>query len=299
MRVLIVGCGYVGIPLGAELARAGHEVFGLRRSVAARTELEAAGIQLIVADIARAETLARLPAAYDWVINCAATGGGSDADYRQTYLEGNRNLIRWLGATPPRAFVYTSSTSVYGQNDGSVVDEASPTEPAAETARVLVAAEELLRAAARDGAVPATILRLAGIYGPGRGYWFKRFLSGEGQLEGRGERVMSLVHRDDVVGAVLAALNRATPGAVYNVADDEPVTQLEFYRWLAVKLNRPMPPFAPAGEVSARRRGATNKRVSNRRLKTELGYQFKFPTFREGCTQELDSLQSANLKDLG
>ena len=129
MRVLIVGCGYVGLPLGAELVRQGHEVFGLRRSAA--EEMKAAGIKPILADITMPETFAQLPRDFDWVVNCAASGGGDADAYRQLYLQGTRNLIEWLAPVPPKKFVYTSSTSVYGQNDGSLVKESSPTEPQA------------------------------------------------------------------------------------------------------------------------------------------------------------------------
>ena len=113
MRVLIVGCGYVGVPLGAELVRLGHEVFGLRRNPAAEAELKAAGIQPLVGDVTRPETLAKLPRDFDWVVNCVAAGGDAE-NYREVYLQGTRNLIEWLAPNPPKKFVYTSSTSVYG-----------------------------------------------------------------------------------------------------------------------------------------------------------------------------------------
>ena len=142
MRALIIGCGYVGAPLGAALVRLGHEVFGLRRHAPA--ELQTAGIQPLLADITRPESLLGLPCNFDWVVNCAASAGGGAEDYRQLYLEGNRNLLAWLSKSPPRKFVYTSSTSVYAQNDGSVVTEKSPAEPAEETSRILVEAEKLL-----------------------------------------------------------------------------------------------------------------------------------------------------------
>ncbi|HEX5223020.1 MAG TPA: NAD-dependent epimerase/dehydratase family protein [Verrucomicrobiae bacterium] len=359
MRVLIVGCGYIGLPLGAELVRQGHTVFGLRRT-ADDAELKAAGITPLRADITRAETLIDLPRDFDWVVNCAASGGGDAEAYRQLYLEGNRNLIKWLtgsaaisaassgGVSPPgetrggtprelagedarattmrlKKFIYTSSTSVYGQNDGSLVTETDPVSPATETGRILVAAENLLLAAAMSagsaGVSPASsmgtrslpagrqrpqgdwkkgspghsphefpvmILRLAGIYGPGRGHWFKQFLRGEARLEGDGSRFLNMVHGDDVVGAIIAALESDVQlPSVFNVVDDEPVMQRDFFAWLAGQLGKPMPPSVPTDAETNRKRGVTNKRVSNQRLKRGLGYQFKYPTFREGYAVEI------------
>ena len=356
MRVLIVGCGYVGLPLGAELGRLGHEVFGLRRSPTAEDELKAAGIQPLLGDVTRPETLATLPRDFDWVVNCVAAGGNAE-NYRAVYLQGTRHLLEWLAPHPPRKFVYTSSTSVYAQNDGSLVDEASPAEPLAETSRILVATENILLAAATSNLIkdasfpltpalsrgerekrsqisgtttagscsksgefsesdqrlfllprgegqdegegsahpsgfPAVILRVAGIYGPERGHWFKQFLKGAAHIEGDGSRCLNMIHRDDLVGCIIAALKNGRAGEIYNAADNEPVSQLRFFQWLAQAVDKPMPPAAPENPDAGRRRGVTNKRVSNRKLKQELGYQFKHPTFREGCRAELLRLNS-------
>ena len=289
-KCLVVGCGYVGLSLGGELVRRGHEVFGLRRSAA--KELEAAGIKPLTADITQPETLARLPRDFDWVVNCAASGGGGAEDYRKLYREGNRHLAAWLAEAPPAKFIYTSSTSVYGQTDGSLVTEQSPAEPEAETAKVLVEAEQGLLAAARRK-FPAVILRAAGIYGPGRGHWLRQFLCGEARIEGDGPRWLNLIHRDDLIGTILAALERGKPGEIYNAVDNEPVTQLDFFKWLAEELKQPLPP-AVSGDAELRRpRGATNKRVSNAKLRAELKYEFKFPDFRDGCRAELSRLERA------
>ena len=292
MRVLIVGCGYVGLPLGVELIRLGHEVFGLRRSASAESELKTAGIQPLFGDVTRPETLAKLPREFDWVVNCVAAGGGAD-DYRQVYLQGTRNLIEWLAPNSPKKFVYTSSTSVYGQTDGSQVKESSPTEPLAETAKILVETEKLLlgddgsRGRSPHQKFPAVILRVAGIYGPDRGHWFKQFLKDEARMEGDGSRFLNMIHRDDLIGCIIAALKSGRPGEVYNAADDEPVNQLHFFQWLAQSLDKPLPPSEPENPAENRKRGMTNKRVLNRRLKMELGYQFKYPNFRKGYTAEL------------
>jgi nucleoside-diphosphate-sugar epimerase len=225
--------------------------------------------------------LEKLPAKYDWVVNCVSSSRGNVKDYRKVYLEGTRNLIEWLSRKPPMKFVYTSSTSVYGQTDGSLVTELSPAEPTTETAGILLEAEKvLLQAAARH--FPAVILRVAGIYGPGRGYWLKQFLNGEATIEGKGDRYLNMVHRDDVVGAIIAAFEKGSGGEVYNVVDDQPVTQMELFRWLSKHFNREMPPAVDRLERTTRKRGATNKRVSNARLKSLLGYEFEYPSFQEG-----------------
>jgi len=295
MRALIVGCGYVGLPLAHELFKQGHQVFGMRRSSSADEELKAAGIVPLPADITKPESLARLPRDFDWVVNCAASGGGDAEAYLQLYLQGTRNLIEWLalGSAGASRIVYTSSTGVYGQNDGSVVDETSPTEPPVETAKVLVETEKVLLAAARDNNFPAVVLRVAGIYGPNRGYLLKQYLKNEARIEGGGGRFLNMIHRDDLIGVIIAALRSGRAGEIYNAVDDEPVSQLRFFQWLAGKLGRELPPTAPEDAEANRKRGVTNKRVSNRKLKMDLGYQFKYPTFREGYTVEVQRLKEA------
>jgi nucleoside-diphosphate-sugar epimerase len=295
MRALIVGCGYVGLPLGIELARLGHEVCGVTRSARNHAALKAGAIQPFSADITRREELDKLPLPFDWVVNTASSSGGGIEAYRQVYWQGTRHLIDWLGAVPPKKFVYTSSTSVYGQTDGSEVTETSPAEPEGESGRVLAATEKLLLEAAREKEFPAVILRVAGIYGPERGHFFLQYLKGEARLAGRGEALINMIHRDDVVNCILAALERGRAGEIYNAVDDEPVTQADFFRWLSATLGRPMPPGGGAAAPAGRQRAVTNKKVLNRKLKAELGQPFKYPTFREGYAAEIRRLREAGL----
>jgi nucleoside-diphosphate-sugar epimerase len=292
MRVLIVGCGYVGVPLGAELVRLGHEVFGLRRSVAAENELKSAAIQPLIGDVTKPETLSKLPCDFDWVVNCVAAGGDAE-NYRAVYYQGARNLIEWLSATPPKKFVYTSSTSVYGQNDGSQVKESSPVEPVSETSKILVETEKVLLESFQQKKFPAIILRVAGIYGPDRGRLFKQFLKNEATIEGDGSRHLNMIHRDDLVGSIIAALKNGRAGEIYNAVDDEPVSRKTFFEWLGGTLGKYPPPSAPENSLEDRKRGVTNKRVSNRKLKMELGCQFKYPNFRIGYSAEILRLERA------
>jgi nucleoside-diphosphate-sugar epimerase len=251
--------------------------------------LTSAGITPLIADVSNREDLDKLPLPFDWVVNTVSSSKGGIEDYKQVYLQGARNLIDWLSQNPPKKFVYTSSTSVYGQDDGSWVREDSAAQPASETSRVLLETENVVLQAARENKFPAVVLRVSGIYGPERGHAFRQFLKGAAQMSGSGQRFMNMIHLDDVVGAIIAALERGRPGEIYNASDDEPVTQLHFYRWLVEVLALDMPPFADEG--ADRKRGLTSKRVSNRRLKMELGCQLKYPTFRDGYTAEIARLE--------
>ena len=298
MRVLIVGCGYVGLPLGVELVKLGHEVFGLRRSSAGDAEIAAAGLKPLVADITRPEDMSKLPGPFDWVVNTVSSSKGGEEEYRQVYLQGTRNLIEWLAPMPLKKFVYTSSTSVYGQTDGSVVKESSPTEPSSATSRLLVETEKLLLDAAQAGKFPPVILRVAGIYGPKRGHLFLQYLRDEARIGGKGERILNMIHRDDLVSVIIAALKSGRAGEIYNAVDDEPVAQIHFFRWLSETLGKWMPPFATEEENAQRKRGLTNKKISNRKLKMELGVALKYPTFRQGYTAEITRLDRAGLLDI-
>jgi len=277
----------VGLPLGAELVKRGHEVFGLRLTSSADAEMKAAGIIPLTADITRLPDLQKLPGAFEWVINTVSSTRGGTEEYRQVYLQGTRNLIAWLTPAPPRKFLYTSSTSVYGQTDGSLVDESSPAIPASATSQVLLETEQVLLRAAETG-FASIILRVAGIYGLGRGYWFQKFVRGEATIAGEGERILNMIHREDLVGVIVAALQDGRPGEIYNAVDDEPVAQIDFFRWLSEALGKPMPPFSAQAEEMSRKRGLTNKRISNRKLKREIGYNFRYPTFREGLRAQIE-----------
>jgi len=286
MQALVIGCGYVGSALAIELARRGHNVTGARRSVGRDANLENAGVRLLSADIANAGDLRKLGTDYHWVVNCAAPSAGGVEDYKRVYLEGMRNVVTHFRHSLVRCFVYTSSSGVYGQNDGSEVIETSATEPESETGKILLDAEAVLLEASRQAGFPGIVLRASGIYGPGRTYWLKMFLSGEPGIEA-GNRYMNMIHRDDLVGAIIAALEKGRAGEIYNATDNEPVMQRDLFAWLSEKTGRPMPPLQPASGGEPRRRASTSKRISNRKLREELKYVFRHPTFREGYGAEL------------
>ncbi|HSJ24143.1 MAG TPA: SDR family oxidoreductase [Longimicrobiales bacterium] len=275
-RVLVAGCGYVGCALAARLAGEGHAVWGLRRSTGALPT----GVQPIAADLAVPSTLAGLPLSLDYVVYAAAPGGADDERYRTIYVDGLRNLLAALESQDqrPRRVLLTSTTGVYGQQAGEWVDEDSPTEPEDFRGERPLEGERLLLA----GPFPATVLRLGGIYGPGRTRLIEQVRSGQARC------VPGLwsnrIHRDDCAGALrhLMLMEDASPR--YLGVDREPVELCDVHRWLAARLGV-VPPVVdedadPSGSAPGRRR-RSNKRCSSERL-VASGYRFLFPTFREG-----------------
>ncbi|WP_257298903.1 SDR family oxidoreductase [Haloarchaeobius sp. FL176] len=285
MRVAILGCGYVGIELGRQLTAAGHDVVGVRRSADGLAAIDAAGFDAVEADITDDESLATVPDA-DAVVFAASTGGrGADAA-RHIYVDGLRTALDHFAAreSPPDRLVYTSSTGVHGDHDGDWVDESTPLDPTTAKTEVLVEAEELALGAADSYGIDGTVARFAGLYGPDR-YRLERYLSGPVT-----EGYLNMVHRDDAAGSVRFLLEEELArGSVVQVVDDEPVSKWAFADWLATQCSVPEPPKQtkadrladPGLSDAASRRIRTSKRCANERLR-ELGYEFRYPTFRDG-----------------
>ena len=294
MRALIIGCGYVGLRLGALLARRGHSVSGIRRTAEADADLRQRSITPVHGDITDPASLHRLENNFDVVINLVSSSKGGADEYREAYLEGTRHVIQWLSNSPPRAYIHASSTSVYAQADGSWVTEESPAEPESVTSQVLIQTERELMAAQRAAGFPALIVRASGIYGPERGHLFKQFVRGEATMREDGSHWLNMIHVEDLAAAFAHLIEHGQAGAIYNATDCEPVTQREFFQWLSARLDRPMPPNAPADPE--RKRGLTNKRVLNAKLKS-TGFLFTYPTFREGYAAEMNRILSLKRVD--
>jgi nucleoside-diphosphate-sugar epimerase len=295
MRALIIGCGYVGVALARDLQAAGHEVHALRRHLPTAAGPESEGIRWWQGDITAPGDLAKIPPQFDWVVSVVSSSHGGVEEYEKVYLQGTRNILDWLKAHPPKKYVYTGSTSVYAQTDGSVVKETSPAAPETPTSRVLLQVEQLLLNEFAAAGFPAVIGRVAGIYGPDRGHLFQQYLKNEARIIGKGDRILNMIHRDDVAGIVLRLLQNGRAGEIYNVVDDEPVAEVHFFRWLSETLGKWMPPTEAEAPDRTRKRGVTNKKVSNRRIRAELGCVLKYPTFRQGYTAEILALERAGL----
>ncbi|MBW3619686.1 MAG: SDR family oxidoreductase [Actinobacteria bacterium] len=263
MRVLIAGCGYVGSELARRLVTADHDVWGLRRTASGMPE----GVRALAGDVTDPATL-DLPGGMDTLVYAVSPGRRDETAYRAAYVDG---LDHVLGAlpTPPARVLFVSSTAVYGQEDGSVVDEDSATEPSSFSGRVLLEAE------ARTHAAGGTVLRLAGIYGPDRTRLIDEVRAGEATYP-PGDVHTNRIHRDDCAGVLEHLLTLDAPAPTYVGVDDEPAPRREVLTWLAERLDAPPPRESP----EPRSRGG-DKRCSNARLRAS-GYELRFPTYREG-----------------
>ena len=275
-RILIAGCGYVGQATGDLFHAARWAVEGWTQSAESAAKLAAKPYPVYGIDIRDEARISTHAGVFDAIIHCASSGGGDADAYRQIYLNGARDLLdRFRGSR----MLFTSSTSVYAQRDGSWVTEESQTKPAHETGRILLETEELVLG---HGGIVA---RLAGIYGPGRSALLSKFLADEAIIDPSNDRFVNQVHRDDIAAALFLLVNRpASTGEIYNVVDDQPILQSECYRWSAEKLNRPVPSLGRSRSTS--KRGASNKRVSNTKLRG-IGWTPQYPSFAEGMEKSI------------
>lgn len=283
---LIIGCGYLGERLGIQLVRNGGRVFGTVRSPGRAEVIARSGIQPVIADVLRPETLAALPVV-DRVFHAVGFDRSAGAAMREVYVDGLQAVLDRLPDSV-RRFVYAGSTGVYGQSGGEWVDEDSPTSPEHESGRVVLEAEGRIRAWADSRGVSAVILRFAGLYGPGR--IVRRTLLERGEpIPGDPDKFLNLVHIDDAAAAAAAVLDCENPAPVYLIADDRPVTRREYYATAARVLGAPEPRFAPPRPGSPESaRDATNKRIANHRMKADLGLVLRYPDITTGLAAALE-----------
>ena len=259
--LVLLGCGYTLTRLALEEARRGRRVLAVTREASRREELSRQGVQLPSLD----EAVAASAGAH--VVSSIPPDAGLDA-----------SLSESLERIGPARLVYLSSTGVYGGARGHV-DEDTPVDPTSPTGRGRIEGERLFR---RLGGIS---LRIAGIYGPGRGT-LERLRSGAVRLpEGGGGRI-SRIHVDDLVEAIRVVLERGEPGGTYCVADDRPATQAETVGWLCARMGLPLPPTVPLASLHESLRG--DRAISNARLKA-LGWRPRYPDFVAGFSALLEA----------
>jgi nucleoside-diphosphate-sugar epimerase len=207
------------------------------------------------------------------------------------YVEGLRAVLEALPADTQRV-IFTSSTGVYGQTDGSWVDEDSPCRPTREGGRVMLEAEELLKR--HQLGSQAIILRLAGLYGPGRIPRMADVRAGR-PIPAQPGGNLNLIHVDDAVRVVRAVQSRAQPPRTYAVSDGHPTERRSFYGGLADLLHLPRPEFSePSKDTGGKDWGTNDKRVRNLRMLNELAVTLQYPSYREGLRSIFATQASAD-----
>lgn len=284
-RVLIAGCGYVGTELGLRLAAGGDQVQAVRR----RGSLLPRELQPVSADLTDAATLQGLAFPFDAAFYTAAAAAAEPPAYEDAYVRGPATLLSVLEERSPDCRVFfTSSTSVYGQSAGQWVDESSPTEPSGFRGEIILEGERLVRASR----LAATVLRLGGLYGPGRTRLIESVRTGRAELRAGGPSFTNRIHRDDSARALAHLMSLAAPDPIYLGVDEEPADRNQVLSWLADRLGVPIQSALPIanGERGAKE-GPTGKRCSSAKLRA-TGFKLLYPTYREGYAALLAVMQA-------
>ncbi len=279
-RLFIFGLGYTGLVLARRLRRQGWIVGGTVQSEARLAELAADRIAGYVFDGTKPldkfdEAVGRAT----HVLDSIPPVGETDPVLRHHAgdLAGLKG-VKWIG--------YLSTTGVYGDCDGDWVDERAGLHPTGARGRARVAVEQSWLDLVRVG-LPVHVFRLAGIYGPGRSA-LDAVRAGTARRIVKPGQVFSRIHVEDIATVLEASMARRNPGAIYNVCDDEPAPPQDVIAYAAALLDEPAPPDVPFSQAAktmsemARSFYEDNKRVSNRRIKDELGVRLAYPDYRTG-----------------
>jgi len=276
--LIILGCGYVGARLARAALAEGRTVRVAARSTGRLAPLGAAGAQVKYLD-------AGVPKQLGPAISGLA---GATVVYSIPPVgslppgQGVRAALQAAYGAGAACFVHLSSAGLYGSqpDDDAWIDEDTALAQDDPPMAGVMADEREVESCAFDRLTTVT-LRLAPVYGPGRGMR-PRLRKGEFRILDDGQHATSRIHVDDVVAVVFAAETRAARGSRYLVADDEPTTQGDYATWLSARMGLPMPPSRAMFEPGAPKIAHRNRRIRNARLKADLGITLRYPSYREG-----------------
>ncbi|KAA6185270.1 SDR family oxidoreductase [Thiohalocapsa marina] len=279
--MIIIGCGYLGALVARRLQAQGEQVTGVVRSDRRAAELAAAGIEPLQLDLQQ-DDLAPLVCADAPVFHFAPPPGQGREDPLTARL-----LASFAANGQPRRLVYVSTTGVYGDCGGAWVDETWPVQPTAERSLRRWDAEQRLRRWHAEGGGELVILRVAGIYGCDR-LPLERIRSGQPVISLEEAPWSNRIHVEDLASVCLAAMERAPDGALYNVCDGHPSTMTDYFCRIAEAAGLPQPPQIPLAEAPGRVSPGMlsylneSRRLSNRRLLSELALTLRYPTLADG-----------------
>ena len=318
MHALVTGAGgYTGGRLVRRLLAEGHQVRALVRDPRQAPAPRAAGARVVIGDITDPASLAGIATGIDVIYHLVGTLTGGSAELRRVLVGGLRNLLDQARARPgaPPRIILAGNAVVYGDGQGTLLDEESPCRPFTDLGRIMLEAEDELRKAGREARdCPFTIVRCGAIYGPGR-LSSESIRQGRFQLIGSGRNWSSRIQVDDLVTALIALGGSPASGPVYNAVDREPSSLHDYYTYLADSLGVPAPSHRPAwraraqGQIKSlliRGRGPVNDRdtiglftadlrLDGSRLWRDVGLSPRYPSYRVGIPASLVEERGAGL----
>ena len=277
-KLAILGCGYLGSGLAREALERGWTVSALPRNADTAASLREAGVSHVVeAELDGISWHEEIDSTQDFVVNCVGAASADLAGYAKSYVEGQDSVMQWASNGQVGTYVFTSSSSVYPQTGRRLVDETASCDGVSERGGLLLAAEKLGFPGV-DSIDRSFVLRLAGLYGPDRHLLLDNVRTSE-PLAGNGDRILNLIHRDDAISAILLALDavETNVGRIYNVSDGNHASRSEIVEWLAEKLSVEVPAFSGDDEDDV-----PNRKVSNDRIRDELGWTPAYSSYRNG-----------------
>ena len=276
-KVMIFGCGYLGIHLADALHNSGFSVGVLTKNPSVGNRLKKKGISEVIVNRLESKCWhSEISNDYTHIVNCVSSSGGGISGYKRSYVEGQSSIIEWSKTQLIKQIIYTSSTSVYSQNDGEWVSESSihSADSISEFTLLLRLAEKLIL----DNSSffeSHYILRLSGIYGPKRHYILDR-LKSEGEIYGPRQYYMNMIYVKDIVKVILNIISNKVEveSGIFNLSDDLPVQKSVVVDWLSERLNVKAPAFNASSQdkgIAKRKRMPKNRKISNAKLKKALG----------------------------
>jgi len=287
-KVLIIGCGDIGCGVGVELASKQYTIIGAKRSPDTLPDC----IQAILLDVTNPSDFESLPQDINRIIYVVSADTYADESYGLAYVNGIRNTLAWMNRSliDAKSIIFVSSTSVYHQQDGGMVDEQSLTLPQSFSGQRMLEAEQYVQ----QSGFSHSIVRFSGIYGPGRNRLIKQVAAGKGCVR-KPVYWTNRIHRDDCIGFLVHLVERHTSNAgvdaIYIVSDSEPVPMWEIKNWLRNEMGVAL----TVGWSEADFSGKQNKRCVNKSMLVS-GYQLKYPSYKEGYLSLVKAFKSEHVR---
>lgn len=282
-HLIVFGLGYVGSRIAEQAMAKGLRVTALLRDREKVRFWENKGVEVVVGVIDESGWHDTMPLDADYVLNCVSGGRKGLEGYERSYVQGNRSLVEWAGKGFKGRLVYTSSSGVYPFTEGEIVDETTIFSPETETAGKLIEAEKMISG---SGLSDWAILRLTGIYGKGRHYLLNAILNDVGELSGKGDIWLNLIHVVDVCTAIWQCFDyEDSLQDTFNVSDDLPVIKSDLVEWIAGQCGKPVPVFNSEKTLRVRHLEngkVPNRKISNAKMKQVFGWKPMYPNFKDG-----------------